>query len=56
MGLEEEMKKSLFVQGTDDIAVSQEVKDYFEGRGISMEFLRKHYGVGRSLCIIPEKK
>lgn len=48
--------KSLYVQGTDDFPVSKEVKDYFSGKGISIAYLREHYGFGKSLIIPPDSR
>lgn len=49
--------KSLFVQGTDDNNLSDELKkaldDYYAGRGIPLAILRKYYGLGESLTITP---
>ena len=43
------------VQGTDDVEVPKEVADFFSGKGISMDFLKSYYGVGRSINIEPRQ-
>jgi len=48
---------SLSVQGTNDVPMPEDLKEglksWYTGKGISMELLRKYYGVGKSLIISP---
>lgn len=44
---------SLHVQGVDSVEVPEEIKRYFEGKGMSLEFMREHYGYGKSLHVQP---
>lgn len=45
--------KSLSVQGTNNVPVPAEIRDFFKGKGIPLSFLKKHYGLGKSLEIRP---
>jgi len=48
--------RSLTVQGTNDVPVPPEIRGYYEGKGISLKFLKEHYGLGKSLHIRPTKE
>ena len=39
--------RTLRVQGSDKVEVPAEVRAFYEGKGISFEFLKAHYGLGQ---------
>jgi hypothetical protein len=45
--------KSLSVQGTNNVPIPPEIRDYYRGKGIPLAFLKKHYGLGKTLLIQP---
>lgn len=50
-------RDSLTVQGSNDVETPREIHDFYEERkGVSIDFLRKHYGFGKSMHIAPRKE
>lgn len=58
--LESELKGSLNVQPRQPLEgcpgdLRQGIIDYWKGRGISIALLKKYYGFGRSLTVVPSE-
>jgi len=44
------------VQGSEKTAVPAEITDFFEGKGMSVDFFKEHYGVNKGLQVKPDTK
>jgi len=50
------LNDSISIQGSNDIEIPQEIKNYFKGDGMSKKFYEEFYEIHKGINIVPDKE